>query len=200
MQADFSVKNTLAKLVAGHLWVELKCVGATGFEKSLEKHMDTMKRTFPYVQEEIASINGAILLACKIQKFAGGAWDRPALVCKLLTGSGEELNISPGGVVTNRGRCKAQAKPSLGQVWAAMKWAPLQEDPEGPQYSKVANLLKQLGLKTGNAPKRSKIFNKSLARIQGFTGRILHKKLSGVPGKKPWVADKDTLREVYKLL
>ena len=58
----------------------------------------------------------------------------------------------------------------------------------------------QLGLKYGNVPKRSAVFNEDLSKIHGFRGRVVQKQLLGGSGKVPWVAAEDTLKEIYKML
>ena len=205
MQVDFSIKNYLAELVSGHLWVELKAFGATGFENSLERETKRLKGALPHVMEAAPNITGVILLACKIQKQVSGgfAWAQPKLVVKLLT-DGHWSDISPGGVSVGRGRCKTQKKPSLGEVWSAMTWYSLGDDDEDGEVGLLSGFLKKLGLKNGNVAKRAKTFNKAL-QAGGCTGRI--KQLSkrqckqlGLPGGRPRVATKSTLREVYKIL
>ena len=207
MQVDFSIKNYLAELVSGHLWVELKAFGAVGFENSLEKETKRLKGALPHVMEAAPNITGVILLACKIQKqVAGGfAWAQPKLVVKLFT-DGHWSDISPGGVSVGRGRCKTQKKPSLGEVWSAMTWYSLgdDDDDDEEQVGLLSGFLKKLGLKNGNVAKRAKTFNKAL-QASGCTGRI--KQLSkrqckqlGLPGGRPRVATQNTLRQVYKTL
>ena len=109
-------------------------------------------------------------MSCKIQKRVEGgfAWAQPKLVVKRFT-SGGWLDISPGGVVVSRGKCKTQTKPSLVEVWRAMVWHTLDENE--PAIGAVGGFLKKLGKDGGNVPKRSRTFNAAL-REAGYPGRI----------------------------
>ena len=199
MQVDFSVRNQLAELAAGHLWVELKAMSTKGFDNNLKAHMQQLRSALPDAQAEVPSITGFILLACTIQKLTASTWDTPKLVVRLFAG-GQELEVSPSGNIAGRGKCKTRTKPALGEVWASMEWRRPEGQAQGPLYASVASLLKKLGLPAGNVPKRCKHFNVALSKIPGFTGRVARTKLGGVSGSKPWVATKATLRENYKML
>ena len=78
-----------------------------------------------------------------------------------------------------------------------MEW---HRDPPGPQVGLLKHFLSVLKLGQQNNPaKKARSLNLMLKR-SGGKGKLVNVKLSSKCGRKAWVADKATFRDLYNML
>ena len=110
----------------------------------------------------------------------------------LLTESGEWQNVARGRKA-GPGQVKG-SKPALAQVWSEMEW---HETGRG-KVGLLKHFLGALKLPLKNPGSRAATLN-ALLRKAGKPGRLVEKKLKTKTGPPPWVASRDTFRDLYQL-
>ena len=94
-----------------------------------------------------------------------------------------------------RGQCKG-SKPSLRKVLEGAEWV---KDANNHKKGYLKHFLSAVDLPDESAHKRARTFNQQLAR-DGHDDRIEQLAVLGKSGKPPFLASKNTLRKVYKLV
>ena len=74
-----------------------------------------------------------------------------------------------------------------------MEWL---EQKKGTKVGLLKHFLAALGLPAKNPGQRATTFN-SLLKRSGCHGRVFNGSLKGKCGRKPWVATRQTFRELY---
>lgn len=108
---------------------------------------------------------------------------------------GRRHELAGSSVRKGRGQCK-NSKPSLRKVLEGVEWV---KDENNRKKGYLKHFLQEVGLPDESAHKRARTFNGALAR-DGHSDRIAQLSVVGKCGKQPWLASKNTLRKVYKLV
>ena len=87
-------------------------------------------------------------------------------------------------------------QPLVAELWRKMEW---HKTDKGRWLGLLKHFLKGLGLPLKNAGQRAETYNALLCEA-GKTGRLVETKLITKAGKKPWVAAKNTSRDLYRCL
>lgn len=190
---DFGLKNNFG--IQGRVWVELKVVWEGQFAKTVREQKTVLAEGLATESVRDPTLQGVLLLAAKVPRVSGGRWGAPSLHAMLLArGSGVWLDVA-GGRKAARGQVTG-AKPPLAKVWPEMEW---HLTDNGQRVGLLKHFLGALRLPLKNAGQRAGTLN-GLLRQSGKTGRLVEKKLQSKTGRKPWVASKDTFRDIYQCL
>ena len=120
--------------------------------------------------------------------------------------STEWVSLANGVQRKSRGQAKGVRKP-LAQLWSKMEW---HQAVDGQRVGLLNHFLGALGLPRRNAGQRAGTLNGQLAEAEATDrrngravhkrGRVSQKRLKGKTGSAPWVARKDTFRDIYRYL
>ena len=192
--ADFSTAKNFG--VTGRVWVELKVLGSSTFESELAKYREELEEAFAKEGNNDASLGGVLLLAARVAP-CGAAWSAPTLVATLKKRGASGWQVLSGGLTRKgRGQCQS-SKPPLGTLWKKVEWFKQHEG--GDKVGLLKHFLEALQLPCKNPGQRAKTFNALLKRGRR-PGRVFTGRLKNKCGRKPWVATKTTLRDLYAYL
>lgn len=190
---DFTVDKAFG--VAGRVWVELKVFSDTTFAEEVRRWKLQLQTCLVTENARDGSIQAVMLLAARVTRASGGAWGKPTLTACLLTmGSDEWLHLA-GGRTAARGQVRGP-KPPLAKLWRGMEW---HFTDGGRCVGLLKHFLRELGLPRKHAGQRADTYN-ALLRKAGKPGRLVEKRLQSKSGRPPWVASKDTFRDLYPLV
>ena len=190
--ADFSTTKNFG--VQGRLWVELKVLGQAGWNKELENCKQEMEAALARERQRDATLGGALLLAAKVGQ-QGGTY-KTEVVAKLKVSSKAGWQNVAGEMRKPKRTCSKHKHLPLASVWQKMEWV---ETARGQKVGLLGQFLDALGRPAKNAGQQADTFNKLLQR-GCHSGRVFEAKVKGKCGRLPWVATKETLAEVYRLL
>lgn len=206
MLGDFGEKHSYG--VEGRAWVEVKVFSEARYEKEVAKWKKRLAGELEAEHERDGTLQAVMLLAAKASRVSGGLWGRPTLHAMLLTRgvSSQWVSLANGVRRPARGQVQGVKKP-LAQLWSKMEW---HQAVDGQRVGLLRHFLGALGLPVSDAHKRAATLNGLLVqaekadrkrgRVVKKRGRVQQKRLKGRTGKKPWVARKDTFRDVYRHL
>ena len=192
----------------GRVWVEVKCFSEARYDEEVAKWKRRLAGELETEHRRDPSLQAVMLLAAKASRVSGGLWGPPTLQAMLLTRgvSTQWVNLAGGVQKKAPGQVKG-ARKSLAQLWSKMEW---HQALDGERVGLLNHFLGTLGLTSANTGKRAATFNGLLTdseaadRRKGLVavtrGRVARKKLKGETGSAPWVARKDTFRDIYKYL
>ena len=113
------------------------------------------------------------------------------------------LKEDTGGGEGRKGRAgqgrpprQSSCKPPLAQVWGRMEWVTAGN---GEKVGLLKHFMMALGLKAEHPGQRAGTYNKLLQHA-GHGGRLRERRVENRAGRKPWVATKDTYRQLYPLV
>ena len=175
--------------------MELKVVAEGVFAKTVQDWKATLADGLVTESGRDATLQGVLLLAAKVPRVSGGRWGAPSLHAMLLAKGADVWLDVAGGRKAARGQVKG-AKPPLAKLWREMEW---HQTDGGQSVGLLKHFLRALGLPLKNAGQRAGTLN-TLLRQSGKTGRLVERKLKSKSGRKPWVAPKDTFRDIYQCL
>jgi hypothetical protein len=193
---DFSTAKNFG--VLGHLWVELKTVGSKNSWQKTADLKALLETKLQQVHKANPSVEGVLLVATKARR-DGRSWQAPTLTAELLLVGGTDWLTLAGKALakTVRGRANPLTKPSLSELWDQVEWVP--HPTAKGKLGYLTDFLAALGLPTKSLGKRSKAFNKILAKSK-CTHRLEQLKLNNKAGKEPWLARKAAFRVLYEAL
>lgn len=190
---DFSSRRNFG--VEGRAWVELKVFSDATFHKEVEHWKAQLKETLLTESQRDASLRAVLLLAAKVTRTSGGRWGAPTLHAMLLVSGSEQWLDLAGARRAARGQAKG-AKPPLAKLWGKMEWHQTQG---GQSVGLLKHFLASLRLPLKNAGQRARTLNGNL-RQAGKTGRLVQTRLKSKAGREPWVASRQTFRDLYQCL
>ena len=143
-------------------------------------------------------MEAVLLVVAKAQR-DGRSWQAPALTAQLLLVGGTAWKVLAGRAPAKvpRGRANPLTKPGLQELWDKLEWVPHPDTEQEVAY--LHEFLVLLGLPAKSLTKRSKAFNKILAKST-CEDRVEQAKLENKAGRAPWLASKRALRVLYKAL
>ena len=179
----------------GRLWAELKAFSAGSYDKSVEEQKKVLPERFVREKKKDASLCGVLLVCAKVAR-CGKDWGEPTLTVSLWRAETQTWYELAGSTVRKgRGQCKS-SKPSLRKTLEGVEWV---KDENNHKKGYLKHFLREAGLPDESAHKRARTFNAQLTR-DGHSDQIEQLAVLGKCGKRPWLASKNTLRKVYKLV
>ena len=196
--ADFSTSRNFG--VKGRLWLELKVLADSTWDTELAYCKKELEAKWAKEQKKDSTLGGVLLLAAKVGTCTGGAWSAPTLFAALQKRGwppGKWQVLAGGPERSGRGRCQG-TKPSLAVLWSKMEWPLEKKDTKqkGTKVGLLSQYLKAFGLPGKNPGQRATTFN-ALLKKHSCKGKVYKGTLKGKCGSKPWVATKQTFRELY---
>jgi len=190
---DFGVRQNFG--VQGRVWVELKVFSDATFKKEVEKWKAKLVPSLDTECERDSTLKAVLLLAARVPRASGGRWGTPTLHPMMMAQGADDWVSLTGMRRAARGQAKG-VKPPLATLWSKMEWH-LTED--GQRVGLLKHFLQSLGLPLKHTGQRASTLN-GLLKKGGKTGRLVETKLKSKAGRKPWVARKDTFRDIYQCL
>ena len=190
---DFSTARNHG--VEGRLWVELKVFSDSSFGKEVDKTKAELAAALGLERQRDPTLSGVMLLAARVSKAGRGRWGEPTLLATLLRSTDTNWLDLSGVRRVARGQCRT-TKPSLKALWSKMEWF---ETRAGDKVGLLKHFLSAMDVFNLQPGERAATYNK-LLRQRGFQGRVFEARLANKAGRPPWVATKDTFRELYTVV
>ena len=192
MLGDFSGNRNFG--ISGKVWVELKVFSAGLFEAEVEQTKACLVTTLGQQSKRVAGLGGVLLLAVKVER-QGSTWSVLDYLASVRA-VGDSRWQDVAGRVKKVARGQSSCKPPLAQVWGRMEWVTAGN---GEKVGLLKHFMMALGLKAEHPGQRAVTFNRLLQHA-GHAGRIRERRVENRSGRKPWVATKDTYRQLYPFM
>lgn len=190
---DFGVRQNFG--VLGRVWVELKLFSEARFDKEVKEWRDKLEVCLGQENQRDPTLQGVLLLAASVPRVPGARWGAPTLHGMLLAhGSSGWISLACGRKAAP-GQVKG-AKPPVAALLRKMEWHHVSK---GKEVGLLNNFLDGLGLPCKRSGQKAATYN-ALLRQAGKPGRLVETKLKTKAGRPPWVAGKNTFRDLYKLV